>query len=227
MKKFSLMLLALVLLFSGCSSGRQDRISVGDVCCPYEIRQVKETVKVSFEEEEEQSLLWQVAAVPEDICVVSNEKEDQYRIVGRQEGAAQVTFTAVREDETVQFVLTLVIHVDSQMKASLSTYGHRERSDISVEADGLKYTWNVDVEGVLSFSLINSEDNWSVHGDGEGVCTLLQKMSTPSGYKFTAQAAGSGQTEILLVGEETQRTIRVTVRSEDSGALEVISVQEQ
>ena len=228
MKKLYALIMIVVLLLSGCSASEApEDISVKDVCCPYEITRKNNTLQITLQDGEKSNIDWNAETVPQEICTVSSEKKGKYRISGTQEGAAQVTFTALGEDETTEFVLTVVVHVDAQNKVTLTSYEHRQREDASVEADGLDYSCSVDVDGILTFSFINAEDRWSVRGGGDGVCTLTDKISTPSGCKFSARAASAGQGAIFLVGETTQRTILVTLQSDGNGKLEVISVQEQ
>ena len=148
-------------------------------------------------------------------------------VTGKEEGAAQLTFTALQSDETVCFVLDLVVNVDSEGKVFVSSYQHQERKDNSVDADGLRYKWNVDTNGILNFSFINQEDRWSVSGDGADAFVLSNMMSTPSGCKFSAQAIAAGQTTIVLTSENSQRTIHVVIQADDQREMEVVSVQEQ
>ena len=150
----------------------------------------------------------------------------QYRINGKEEGAAQLIFSALTED-TVQFTLTLVVDVDAKGKAVVSDCRHWERAGEVVDTDGLKYKWHVDEKGTLNFSFINKDDFWQVSGDGDGVCTLAEVLSTPSGCKFSVQANASGQATVQLMGETSQRVIEVKIQADDNGKLEVISVQEQ
>ena len=117
--------------------------------------------------------------------------------------------------------------MDPEGKAVVSSYQHQERKDISVDADGLNYKWNVDTDGILNFSFINQEDHWSVSGDGADAFVLSNMMSTPSGCKFSARAIAAGQTTIVLTSENSQRTIHVTIQADDQRKMEVISVQEQ
>ena len=226
-------MLAILLILAGCTGKVETKdISVNDVCCPYEIHHEGNGVEITLQDGEKSGILWQMEVIPEDICEVTRENTDEeyfcrYRVAGKEEGAAQLTFTALQADETVSFVLTVIVHVDAEGKATVSSYQHREREATSVEADGLTYKWNVDVDGILNFSFINNEDSWSVRGDGADVCVISNALSTPTGCKFSAQAKGAGEVALLLVGEDTQREIRVLIRAEDSGKLQVVSVQEQ
>ena len=222
MKKLCFLLLAIVLIFAGCSEdANSDGIRVKDVCCPYEISEKDDALEVTLENGSD-AVTWLVQTVPQDVCTVI-EKDGKYRIAANAEGAAQVTFTAMQEDESVKFVLTLVVETDGK-KVILKTHEHRERNDVSVEAEEFTYNWNVDVEGILTFSFINSDDSWSVRDD-ESI--LLEKMSTPSGCRFSVQSLAQGQSVITLVGESTNRTVYVTIEADGSGNLAVISVQEQ
>ena len=169
--------------------------------------------------------------IPEDVCQtvqINARKEStcRYRVTGLLEGAAQLRFTAM-EDETAVFILSLVVHVDAEGKTRTSSYQHWEQGGASVEADGLNYRWSVDENGVLQFSFVNSEDHWSVWETEQEICILSDKMATPDGCKFRAEAKSAGQTDILLVGETTWRKINVTIQADDDGTLKVISVQEQ
>ena len=231
MKRLYVLLLAMVLLLSGCTGkGHPMDISVEDVCCPYKLTHREGALTLTLQDGEKQGLTWQTEVIPTDVCELTQEASDEeytnpYRITGLVEGAAQLTFTAMDNNGEV-FVLRVVVQIDADKKVTLSSCEHGERIDNAVEADGLSYQWNVDVNGILHFSLINTEDHWSVRGDGEGICTLSEKLSTPSGCKFSAEAIAAGQTTVSLVGEETGRIIYVTVQADDNGALQITSVQE-
>ena len=233
MKRAYVLLLALLLFLTGCTGKEKtNNVSVKDVCCPYEINHKKDGVEITLHDGRQSGILWRVETVPEDICQVTQENINKeytcrYRLSGKEEGAAQLTFTALQSDETVCFVLDLVVNIDSEGKTSVSSYQHRERKDNVVDADGLRYKWNVDTNGILNFSFINQEDNWSVSGDGADTFVLSNMMSTPSGCKFSAQAIAAGQTTIVLVSENTQRTIHVVIRADAQWEMEVVSVQEQ
>ena len=233
MKRAYVLLLALLLILTGCAKKEKiNNISVKDVCCPYEINHKKDVVEITLHDGKQSGISWRVETVPEDICQVTEENIDKeytcrYHLSGKEEGAAQLTFTALQTDQTACFVLSLVVNVDSEGKAFVSSYQHQERKDNSVDADGLNYKWNVDINGILNFSFINQEDHWSVSGDGTDAFVLSNMMSTPSGCKFSAQAIAAGQTTIVLTGENSQRTIHVTIQADDQRKMEVISVQEQ
>lgn len=233
MKRVSVFFLVLLLILTGCTvKEKAKNVSVKDVCCPYSINHKKDAVEITLQDGRQSGILWRVEAVPEDFCQVTQDEIDKeytvrYRLTCEEEGAAQLKFIALQEDETVCFVLDLIIDVDSEGKAFVSSYQHHERKDNSVNADGLQYKWNVDTDGILNFSFINQEDNWSVRGDGADAFILSDMMSTPSGCKFSAQAIGAGKTTILLVGENTQRTICVVIQADEQGKMEVVSVQEQ
>ena len=233
MKRVCVLLLALLLILPGCAGKEKvNNVSVKDVCCPYEISHKKDGVQITLRDGEQSGVLWHVEAVPEDVCQVTQENVDEeytcrYRLVGKKEGAAQLTFTAMQTDDTVCFVLTLIVDVDSEGKTVVSSYQHQERKDIFVDADGLNYKWNVDTNGILNFSFINQEDHWSISGDGADAFVLSNMMSTPSGCKFSARAIAAGQTTIVLTSENSQRTIHVTIQADDQRKMEVISVQEQ
>ena len=233
MKRAFILFLALLLILTGCAGkGKINNVSIKDVCCPYEINHKKDAVEITLRDGKQSGILWRVETVPEDICQVTQETIDKeytcrYRLSGKEEGAAQLTFTALQPDETVCFVLNLVVNVDSEGKTFVSFYQHHERKDNAVDADGLHYKWNVDVNGILNFSFLNQEDNWSVRGDGTDAFVLSNMMSTPSGCKFSVQAMTAGQITIVLASENTQRTIHVVIQADDEGKMEVVSVQEQ
>ena len=233
MKRACVCLLALMLILTGCGGKeKNDRISVKDVCCPYEIDQKKDAVALTLHNGRQSGILWDVEAVPEGICAVTRESGDQedpsrYLLTGMKEGAAQLTFTAAQDDGKVSFVLTLMAEVDAEGRTVVSAYEHHESADISVEAEGLNYKWNVDVNGVLHFSFQNQEDTWMVNGNEEGSILLTDMMSTPMGCKFSAEAREAGQTTVVLTSEHSERTIHVVIQADESGTLEVTSVQEQ
>ena len=233
MKRICILLLTLLLILTGCKSkDKINNVSVKDVSCPYKISHKKDGVVITLQDGQKSGISWRVETIPEDICQVTQETINKeyavrYRLSGKAEGAAQLTFTALQTDETDCFVLTLIVNVDSEGKAIVSSYQHYERKDNIVETDGLNYKWNVDTNGILNFSFINQEDNWSVSGDGADTFILSNMMSSPSGCKFSAQAKAAGQATIVLASENTQRTIHVVIQADDQGKMEVISVQEQ
>lgn len=233
MKRAYVLLLALLLLLTGCAGKEKTNdVSVKDVCCPYEIIHKEDVVELILHDGKRSGVLWRVQTIPEDLCQVTQENVSkeytcQYRLSGKDEGVAQLTFTALQPDETVCFVLTLIVNVDSEGKTAVFSYQHQERKENSVEADGLSYKWNVDTDGILNFSFINQEDNWSVRAEDSEAFVLSNMMSTPVGCKFSAQAVAAGQTTIVLVSENTQRSIHVVIQADDQRQMEVISVQEQ
>ena len=231
MKRVFVLLLVVMLALTGCAGRTKAKnVSVKDVCCPYEITHQKGALEVAMKNGTKSSLLWNVEVLPDDVCEVTQEKTEdacRYHIVGIEAGAAELTITAQQEDGTVKFILVLVVNVDSSGNVSATYAEHREREDVSVEKDNLSYTWNVDVDGILNFVFTNNEEIWSISGDGGDVCRLQEALITPSGCRFSAEAVAPGQTSILLVGKETQRTISVVVQVDDGGNMEVISVQEQ
>lgn len=233
MKRAYVLFLALLLLLTGCAGKEKtNNFSVKDVCCPYEINHKKDVVEITLCDGKQSGILWQVETVPESICQVTEDSADKeytvrYSLSGKEEGVAQLTFTALQPDETVCFVLDLIVNVDSKGKAFVSSCQHHERKDHSVDTDGLNYKWNVDINGILNFSFIDQEDSWSVRGDGAEAFVLSNMLSTPSGCKFSAQTIAAGQTTIVLVGENTERTIHIVIQADEQGKMEVISVQEQ
>ena len=232
MKRVCILLLALLLILTGCKSkDKMNNVSVKDVSCPYEINHKKDTVEITLRDGAERGLLWNVEALPTDVCEVTQEKSGKddvckYRISGLAEGATHLTFTAQQEDQTVVFSLEVIASVDSEGKVTISDYRHKERSGVSSEEESLDYRWDVDENGILTFSFFDDNDQWRVRGDGNGVCALSNMLSTSSGCQFSAQAISDGEINVVLTGKTTQRTIYVTLQVED-GVLEVISVQEQ
>lgn len=226
------LLLAIVLLLVGCGGKEKTKdISVKDTSCPYAINHKKDWIEITLRDSENRGILWNVEAMPADVCEVMEEtakKDDvcQYRINGLTEGVTVLTFTALQEDQTIVFSLDVMANVDSEGKVTVSDLRHRERSGASSETDGLDYRWDVDENDILTFSFFDSDDQWSVRGDGKDICILSDMMSMPSGCQFSAQAISDGQISVLLIGKTTQRTINVTLQA-DSGVMEVISVQEQ
>ena len=232
MKKAFAFLSILLLLLSGCSDEEESNvISVDEVICPYEINHKENVVEIVLKDSKKSGILWQVEMIPDDVCAVSQESIEEstcrFLVTGKIEGAAQLEFSAKQEDETVIFVLTLMVNVDSEGKVAVSSYQHREREDNTVKENGLNYKWNVDVDGVLNFSFINKEDRWSVQGDGDGICTLSNVLSMPAGCKFSSHANMAGQTTMVLVGETSEKKINVVIEVDQNGDLKVISVQEQ
>ena len=232
MKRMYVLLLAVLLLLAGCGGkGKAKDISDKDVSCPYEIDHKKDWVEITLRDGAERGILWNVEALPADVCEVTQEKSGKddvckYRISGLAEGATHLTFTAQQEDQTVVFSLEVIASVDSEGKVTISDYRHKERSGVRSEEESLDYRWDVDENGILTFSFFDDNDQWRVRGDGNGVCALSNMLSTSSGCQFSAQAISDGEINVVLTGKTTQRTIYVTLQVED-GVLEVISVQEQ
>ena len=233
MKRAYVLLLALLLILAGCAGKKETNdISVKDVCCPYEIVHKNDGVEITLQDGEKRGVLWSAEVIPGDICRVTPEEckaENTciYRVTGEEEGVAQLTFTAVQPDEAVAFVLTLEVRVDANGKAVVASCRHQQREENSEEVNGLKYKWNVDVDGILHFSFINSEDRWSVRNNSENICTLTEAMSTPSGCRFSARANTPGETTVVLVGEVTLREVSVVLRVDADGALSILSVGEK
>lgn len=233
MKRAYVLFLVLLLILTGCTKkDKMNNVSVKDVCCPYEINHKKGVVEVTLQDGVQSGILWHVEIIPKDIFQVEEENIDKeytvrYKLSGKEEGVAQLVFTARQPDETVCFVLNLIVNVDSERKAVVSSYQHYERKETIVETDGLNYKWNVDTDGILNFSFIDKEDNWSVKGEDTDAFVLSNMLSTPSGCKFSAQAQAAGQTTIVLTSENTQRTIHVVIQADDQAKMRVISVQEQ
>lgn len=233
MKRIVVLLLAMLLILTGCAGrAKADDVSVQDIRYPYEVCHVNGAVEITLSDAANSASSWTMKAVPDDVCQVTRDDTAAagtylYRVLGVLEGAARLTFTASQDDGTEIFTLTVVINVDSKGRAVATSCRHWQREGASVEANGMAYTWTVDENGLLTFDFANSDDFWKLEGDGEGICTLLTKMATPSGYQFTARAKATGETAILLVGENSQRTIRVVIRADESGNLAIASVQEQ
>ena len=232
MKRMFVLLLAMLLLLAGCGGKTKTKdISAKDVSCPYKIEQKKNWVAITLRDGEKRGIFWTVEALPADVCEVTQEKSGKddvckYRISGLAEGASHLTFTARQEDQTVVFSLEVIASVDADGKVTISDYRHKERSGVSSEEETLDYRWDVDENGILTFSFFSDDDQWSVRGDGKEICILSDMMSVPSGCQFSAQAITDGKISVSLVGKTTQRTIHVTLKVED-GVLEVMSVQEQ
>lgn len=233
MKKVFILMLAILLIFTGCAGGvKTNDVSVKDVSYPYDVLHAEDAVEITLWDAADSGINWKMEAIPKDVCQVTREAAEEagacrFRVVGDVEGAAQLTFSAVRDDATVIFTLTVVINVDAEGRTVATSCKHWEREGASVEADGLAYTWSVDENGLLSFSFSNPDDFWRVEGDGENVCTLITQMATPSGCMFKAQAKAAGQTTITLVGNESQRTVHVIIQVDENGDLTIVSVQEQ
>lgn len=232
MKKVYVLLLAMLLVLTGCAKPAKGKdISVKDGSYPYKIDHKKDAVVVTLQDAAKSGVLWRAEVSPADICTVAEEKAGkdhtcQYRVTGTTEGAACLTLTALQEDETAKFVLQLIVDVDEKGKTTVSNVHHQERIENTVEADGLRYIWSVDVNGNLQFAFSNDEDRWRVQGDGGDVCRVTDAMATPSGCQFSAQALEPGETTVTLTGATTRREIQVTLRVDDEGKLEVASVQE-
>ena len=232
MKRMFVLLLATVLLLAGCGGKTNVKdISVKDVSCPYEINHKKDEVAITFRDGAKRGIIWNVEALPTDVCEVTqvkSGKNDTYKycISGLTEGAAVLSFTAQQEDQTVVFSLDVIAEVDAEGKVVIVDTRHSERSGGASAEDGLDYSWVMDENDVLTFSFIDGSDQWSVRGEANNVCVLTNMMSTPSGCQFSAQAISNGEISVLLVGQSSQRTINVTLKVED-GVLEVLSVQEQ
>ena len=233
MKKVFAVLLAALLMLTGCVNKEEDKnVSVTDALCPYKIGHKEGALEITLQNGAKNGLTWQVTAMPDDVCqITQKDSEDAdtalYSVKGVVEGAVQLTFTGAQEDQTVGFVLTVVANINANKEVNLASYQHRERNQTAVEADGLNYKWDVDVNGVLNFTFKESEDQWSVQCDDSEVCKFVNQLSTPSGCNFSVEAVSPGQVTVELLGETSQRKINVVLQVDNAGKLEVISVQEQ
>lgn len=233
MKKVYILLLAMLLILTGCAeTKRMKDIRVTDAMCPYTVQYKKGVLEVALQNKSGSPLQWQVKAMPDDVCQVAEvpqTKEDtlRYTITGKVPGAAQVTFTALREDGTAAFELDMIVEVDSKQKATVQDCKHQESQYVAEESNGLSYAWNVDVDGILSFSFTNADDFWAISNTKSAVYKFTSRLSSPSGCSFSLRALAAGQDTIVLTGETTQRTIHVVVQVDDAGNLTVVSVQEQ
>ena len=103
MKRAYVLLLALLLLLTGCTGkGQTNHVTVKDVCCPYEIDHTKGVAEITLQDGEKSGILWQVQVIPDDVCEVTQEdpKDEytsRYLIVGKEAGAATLTFSALRD----------------------------------------------------------------------------------------------------------------------------------
>ena len=140
MKRVYVLLLVLLLLFAGCARKEKiNNISVEDVCCPYEIKHQKDGIELILRDGGQSEIQWRVETIPEDFCQVTQENIDQentwrYRLTGKKEGVVQVTFTALRTDETVCFVLTLLVDVDAEGKAEMKFIARYVATNATVTA---------------------------------------------------------------------------------------------
>lgn len=231
MKKVYALLLALVLVLTGCAGKEKVKdVSVKDALCSYKIDHKNKDLEITLRDDSKIGVLWTTQILPEGICEMTQQnKNDQtarFQVTGVAEGAAKLTFTALQNEE-VRFALTVLVNVDSDCKVTLGDYRHQESQMVSVEESGLNYQWNVDADGVLNFTFINTQDAWSVENSGTGVCEIIDTMGMPSGCQFSAVANASGQASVTLVGEMTQRRVVVVMEADENGKLEVTSVQEQ
>ena len=233
MKRIYVLLLAMVLALTGCAGEKKAKdISVKDVLYPFHIEHKKDALEITFSDNTEKDTVWQTQVMVENICQVTRSDVKKagsvrYDVTGIAEGEELVTFNVLEADETICFRLSVVVDVDSDGKVTVQSYQYGERNQAAVEENGFSYQWYVDLDGTLNFSFINDEDNWSVRGDGEGICILSDMMSTPAGCEFSAQANAEGQTSVLLEGRTTQRKICVVLQVDGDGKIEVVSVQEQ
>ena len=233
MKRIFVLLLAMVLALTGCAGKKKAKdISVKDVLYPFRIEHKKDAVEITFSDNTEKDTVWQTQMISGDVCQVTQadikkEGSIRYNVTGIAEGAEILIFNVLEADETVCFRLAIAVDVDSNGKVTAQSYQTQERKQAAVEENVFSYQWYVDLDGTLNFSFSNDEDNWSVRGDGEGICILSDMMSTPAGCEFSAQANAEGQTSVLLEGRTTQRKICVVLQVDSDGKIEVVSVQEQ
>ena len=233
MKKVYILLMAMLLILTGCAGikGMKD-IRVTDAMCPYTVQYKKGVLEVTLQNQSGNPLQWQVKAMPNDVCKVAEvpqtvENTVCYTITGEIPGAAQLTFTALREDGTATFELNMIVEVGSNKKATVQDYEHQESEHVAEESNGLSYAWDVDVDGILTFSFTNTDDFWSVSNTKSTVYKFTTRLSSPSGCSFGLRALAAGQDTVILTSETAQRTIHVVVQVDDAGNLTVVSVQEQ
>ena len=106
MKKVFILMLAILLIFTGCAGGvKTNDVSVKDVSYPYDVLHAEDTVEITLWDAANSGINWKMEAIPKDVCQVTREAAEEagacrFRVVGEVEGAAQLTFSAVRDDAT-------------------------------------------------------------------------------------------------------------------------------
>lgn len=233
MKKVYVLLLAMLLILTGCAEMEKTKdIRVTDAVCPYSIHYNRGVLEVTLQNNTGNPLQWQVQVLPDDVCKVTEvpqtkENTISYTVEGLVPGAAQLIFTAVNENGTAAFVVDMIVDVSSANKVTVRECEHQESKYVAEESNGLSYEWSVDVDGVLNFTFTDLEHSWLVNKTESTVFSFTKRLSTPSGCNFSVRALNPGQDTVVLVSDDAQRTVHVVVQVDEAGNLEVVSVQEQ
>lgn len=221
--------MALLLLLTGCKGKKNPDITVSEALCPYALVHEGDELCVRLQSGELTQAVWTAPGEEQALCAVTQEKtkdaaDSQYRVSGREEGLTQLQFAAAREDapEEICFLLTVTVNVDDQGKVLVQTATHQEARTYT---QGEDLAWNIDLQGVLTFRLLDKEQTWRLLGDGGEVCRITELMGMPTGWSFQAEPLSPGAAEAVLENSTTGRRITVQLQVDDNRKLSVTEVQ--
>lgn len=233
MKKGILCVLAVLLLLTGCKDKKSQEICVTDALCPYRVENQKNSVCIELQAGEITDPVWRVQAKPEEICQVTLKKVKQnatylYEVEGKEEGFSQIYFEAAGAENpgNVCFRLLVTVYVDAEGKVLAEAASHQEIRNTTAETGNTAYQWSVDLQGTLTFRLLDTNENWRMIADGGQVCRISGWMSGPSGWRFEAKPLKAGEVSVLLERGDTGRRITVQLQVDSKQNISVAAVQE-
>lgn len=234
MKKRILCLLVALLLLAGCKQQEQAKedIAVTDALCPYRITYREGGLQLEANGNQVRDVFWEITAVPEDVCSITRQPDQNgsclYQIDAVMEGAAQLCLRAYSGENTdnVRFELTVDLSADGQKQITVLQSQHKQIQLTEVETEKLRYKWEVDMQGVLRFVLLEKETSWTLEADADKVCAVSAGKYLPSGFSFEAEPLQAGTATVTL-REEEGRTLVISLQVDAAGNITLGSVQEQ
>lgn len=230
MKKGMLCVLAAaLLLLAGCG---KKNISVDDALCPYSVEHKGGSVYVRLHSGELTDPLWQADAGLENVCGLTQEESKDpasqlYRIDGVEEGFSRFVFQAAEAGAAadVRFRLVLTVMVDGEGKVTAETASHQESRTYTVETEGTACRWEVDMQGVLTFRLLDRDETWSLRAEDGAVCAVTELTGTPNGWKFEARPLAPGTASVVLRSSQSGRSITVQLQVDEAQNISLAGVQ--
>lgn len=231
MKKRTIWLMALLLLLVGCRpEGHPENLSVADALCPYEVRHGAEGVYIAIDDGAVEEVRWDAELLPEGLCALSAEAAEtgsKWLLSAREAGLSQLTLSALDGEDTLRFQLTVMLETDQAGGITAQWAEHKEHRSGTGATGELPWSWETDIEGVLSFKLRDRESyDWQLTSEPTGVCQVSELMLLPSGCGFEVRALEPGTAELTLENPEQKRTLRLRFRVDEAYQLQLLSVEE-